>query len=69
MIDLTGAAWHKTSRSTDNGTCVEVADNLPGVIDSETRHGCLRSLGSSHLFALPDDGLRRLWVTPSRQPR
>ena len=32
MIDLTHAAWRKSSRSTDNGSCVEVADNLPGVI-------------------------------------
>ena len=32
MIDLTGAAWHKSSRSSDNGACVEVADNLPDVI-------------------------------------
>jgi len=30
--DLTGAIWHKSSRSSANGDCVEVADNLPGVI-------------------------------------
>lgn len=32
-MDLTHAAWRKASRSTNNGgACVEVADNLPGVV-------------------------------------
>ncbi|MEV6812370.1 DUF397 domain-containing protein [Micromonospora sp. NPDC051296] len=31
MDDLTGATWRKSSRSA-SGECVEVADNLPGVI-------------------------------------
>ncbi|MFI7487280.1 DUF397 domain-containing protein [Micromonospora echinaurantiaca] len=32
-MDLTRAAWRKSSRSNSNGgACVEVADNLPGVI-------------------------------------
>ncbi|SCG35402.1 protein of unknown function [Micromonospora echinaurantiaca] len=32
-MDLTRAAWRKSSRSTNNGgACVEVADNLPGVV-------------------------------------
>jgi len=27
-----GAVWHKSTRSSSNGNCVEVADNLPGII-------------------------------------
>ncbi|MFC8848806.1 MULTISPECIES: DUF397 domain-containing protein [unclassified Micromonospora] len=33
MDDLTGAQWRKSNRSSTNcGTLVEVADNLPGVV-------------------------------------
>lgn len=32
MTDLTGARWRKSSRSGSEGACVEVADNLPGVV-------------------------------------
>ncbi|MEU7842585.1 DUF397 domain-containing protein [Micromonospora sp. NPDC049114] len=33
MTDLAGATWRKSTRSGGSGgNCVEVADNLPGVI-------------------------------------
>ena len=42
-MDLTGARWHKSSRSNGNGgECVEVAVNLPGVVavrDSKNPEG------------------------------
>lgn len=42
-MDLTGANWRTSTRSNSNGgNCVEVADNLPGVVlvrDSKDRAG------------------------------
>ncbi|MGC4812930.1 DUF397 domain-containing protein [Micromonospora sp. DT228] len=32
MSDLTGALWRKSSRSGNEGNCVEVADNLRDVV-------------------------------------
>ncbi|MEH1013073.1 DUF397 domain-containing protein [Micromonospora sp. CPCC 206060] len=32
MIDLTGVTWHKSSHSGADGSCVEVAGNLPGLV-------------------------------------
>ena len=31
-IDLSRATWHKSSYSSQNGDCVEAADNLPGTV-------------------------------------
>ncbi|GAB3817069.1 DUF397 domain-containing protein [Micromonospora zhanjiangensis] len=37
-MDLTGANWHKSTRSnTNGGACVEVADNLPTVAVRDTK--------------------------------
>jgi Domain of unknown function (DUF397) len=41
-VDLTTAAWRKSSYSSNNGDCVEVARNLPGVVavrDSKNLEG------------------------------
>ena len=40
-IDLTRAAWHKSSRSSGNGNCVEVAvvDEAVAVRDTKDRNG------------------------------
>lgn len=43
MADLTSARWRKSTRSGSNGgDCVEVADNLTGIVavrDSKDPHG------------------------------
>jgi hypothetical protein len=49
MDDLTGAVWRKSRRSSNGGnSCVEVADNLAGVVgvrDSKDRRGPVLTFG------------------------
>jgi hypothetical protein len=43
-IDLSRAEWHKSSYSSQDGNCVEVAHNLPGVVavrDSKNPDGSM----------------------------
>ncbi|MDW5322729.1 DUF397 domain-containing protein [Plantactinospora sp. KLBMP9567] len=50
MGDLSGACWRTSSRSGQTGNCVEVADNLPGVVavrDSKERSGLVLSFASA----------------------
>ena len=40
--DLSRAAWRKSSHSGQDGNCVEIATNLPGIVamrDSKNPHG------------------------------
>ncbi|MFC5825651.1 DUF397 domain-containing protein [Nonomuraea insulae] len=42
QVKLDGAEWRKSTASGDNGQCVEVATNLPGIIavrDSKNSEG------------------------------
>ncbi|MFF5173088.1 DUF397 domain-containing protein [Micromonospora sp. NPDC000089] len=63
MVDLTGARWRTSTRSSSNGgNCVEVADNLPSVVavrDSKNRDGGV-------LTFVPDAW--RTFVDAVRQP-
>lgn len=49
-MDVTGAKWRKAGRSSSNGgACVEVADNLAGVVlvrDTKDRAGGMLTFGS-----------------------
>ncbi|GGM60768.1 hypothetical protein GCM10011608_52290 [Micromonospora sonchi] len=49
MAELTGARWRTSTRSSTNGgNCVEVADNLPGLVavrDSKDRDGGVLTFG------------------------
>ncbi len=48
-MDMTGAQWRKSSKSGNNGgACVEVADNLSGVVlvrDTKDRDGGTLAFG------------------------
>jgi hypothetical protein len=54
-IDLSRAAWHKSTFSNGSGgNCVEVARNLPGVVavrDSKDRGGPVLTLTASDWLA------------------
>jgi hypothetical protein len=50
MIDFSRARWRKSSRSNDQGLCVEVADNLiavVGVRDSKELDGPVIAVSTS----------------------
>jgi hypothetical protein len=53
-----GAQWHTSSYSSQNGACVEVARNLPGIVavrDSKDRHGPALTVTPGAWRALLDD--------------
>ncbi|GAA3836564.1 hypothetical protein GCM10022226_68160 [Sphaerisporangium flaviroseum] len=64
--DLQGGHWQKSSFSTDQGTCVEITSNLPGIIrvrDSKNPAGpVLRSTPIEWAAFL--DGIKRDTLGP-----
>ncbi|SBT54168.1 DUF397 domain-containing protein [Micromonospora narathiwatensis] len=62
-MDLTGAVWRKSTRSSGNsGDCVEVADNLPGVVgvrDSKDRQGPVLTFSPAGWAAFVEFAKRR----------
>ncbi|MEU8261049.1 DUF397 domain-containing protein [Micromonospora sp. NPDC048999] len=55
---MTGAQWRKSTKSGNNGgSCVEVADNLPGVVlvrDTKDREGGILHFNPSSWQAFVD---------------
>ncbi|MFY1615955.1 DUF397 domain-containing protein [Micromonospora sp. WMMD736] len=62
-MDLIGAVWRKSTRSgSGGGDCVEVADNLPGVVgvrDSKDPDGPTLTFGPAAWRAFVADVTRR----------
>jgi hypothetical protein len=61
MYDLSGATWRKSTRSGSNGgNCVEIADNLPGILavrDSKDPEGAVLVFERDN-FGLFIDGVK-----------
>jgi Domain of unknown function (DUF397) len=58
MTDLSQAVWRKARRSHQNGGCVEVAANLPGVVavrDSKRPEGGAHVVGRAAFAAFLAD--------------
>jgi Domain of unknown function (DUF397) len=70
MVDLSRAAWRKASSSLNNGGCVEIAANLPGVVavrDSKRPGGGAHVVGRTAFAAfLADARAGRFDVTLPR---
>ncbi|SCG79405.1 protein of unknown function [Micromonospora echinaurantiaca] len=61
-MELIGATWRKSTRSGTQGECVEVADNLPGVVlvrDSKDPSGPVLTVGPHNWRAFVDFARRR----------
>lgn len=57
MANWSGAKWRKSSRSNDQGLCIEVADNLVGVVgvrDSKDPAGPVLSINPGAWAAFVD---------------
>jgi hypothetical protein len=61
-MELIGATWRKSTRSGTQGECVEVADNLPGVV------GVRDSKDPSGPVLTFDPRAWRAFVTGTRRP-